>query len=154
VRRISASEAAKLAAASAEKAWREAARRQEEALQRRERARKQNAALALAACAVLAVILVTGIVYVATLPSVTRIPSALRGKAPDRFVETRTGVIRFEEGGRNQCRQLDFNNETGRFANEAQVPCYDPTAPDTSSQLPRSQAADRLDAIRGTFVKK
>jgi hypothetical protein len=154
VRRISASEAAKLATASAEVAWREAARRQEEALQRRERARKQNAALAIAACAVLAVILVTGIVYVAMTLGVTRTPLALRGKAPDRFTETRTGVIRFEEGGRNQCRRVDFNNETGRFANEAQVPCYDPTVPDTSAQLPRSQASDRFDAIRGTFGKK
>jgi hypothetical protein len=154
VRRISASEAAKLAAASAEIAWREAARRQEEAAQRREIARQQNAALAIAACTVLAVIMVIGIVYVAMSPDVTRTPLALRGKAPDRFVETRTGIIRFEEGGRNQCRQLDFSNETGRVANETQVPCYDPKVRDTGSELPRTQAGDRFDAIRGSFVKK
>ena len=157
MRRISASEAAKLAAAAAEATRLELLRRNEETALRRERARKQNIIFAVTAAVVLGGMMAAGTVYVALTPSVVRspfTPFAGRGDAIARFTASRTGVIRFEESGRKQCRQTEFNNDTGQVSNETLVPCYDPKSRDTSAQLPQAQAGDRFDAIRGTFVRR
>jgi hypothetical protein len=153
LRRISAAEAAKLAAESAEKTRLELLRRQEEAAQRRARARKQNIIFITAASIVLGIMLLSGSLYIAVTPSAARISFGQRVTAADRFTATRTGVIRFEESGRKQCRQTEFDNATGQVSNETLVPCFDPKSVDASARLPQSQASDRFDAIRGSFIR-
>jgi len=151
LRKISASEAARIEAARAESARLELARRRHEAAQRRLRARTQNTVVAIAACLALVFMFVVGFFVVDFVPTANRAPSQA---STDRFTATRTGVVRFEEGGRHRCRQVDFNNETGQFSNETRVPCYAATSADLGSRLPKSEAGDRLDAIRDAFGKK
>jgi hypothetical protein len=153
VRRISAADAAKLAALRAEVAELELARLQVETAQRNAQARRQNTIIAIAASAVIALILVTGVAYVATVPTVARAPvTAQPGAGPDdRFSETRAGVVRFAEGEGRRCRQVDFNNTSGRFSNEALVACYDPRTEDINHQTPRGQAGDAFEGIRNSF---
>lgn len=151
MRRISATDAAKLAALRAEVAEIELTRLQEETAQRNARARRQNTIVAVTASAVVAVILVTGIAYVASVPTVVRTPFASRQTPDDRFNETRAGVVRFAEGEGRQCRQVDFDNKSGRFANEAQVACYDPKTQDITHRMPQAQVGDAFDSIRGSF---
>ena len=152
MRKISASEAARIEAARAESARLELARRQHEAAQRRLRARAQNTVVAIAACLALVLIFVVGLFVVDFVPTSNRAPS--RGASTDRFTATRTGVVRFEEGGRSHCRQVDFNNETGQFSNETRVPCHEATSADLGSRMPKSETGDRLEAIRDSFGKK
>jgi hypothetical protein len=153
LRKISAPEAARIEAARVESARLELARRQQAATQRRLRMRTQNSVLAIAACLALIVIFAVGLSVVDVVPTSTGAPSG--EPSADRFTATRTGIVRVEDVGRNRCRQVDFDNETGRFSNEMRVPCHDPTsAADVGSRMPKSQAGDRFEAIRGSFVKK
>lgn len=151
MRKISASEAARIEAARAESARLELARRQHEAVQRRLRAHTQNTVVAIAACLGLVLIFVVGFFVVDFVPTSKRAPPQA---STDRFTATRTGVVRFEEGGRSHCRQVDFSNETGQFSNETRVPCYEATSADSGSRMPKSEAGDRLEAIRDAFGKK
>jgi hypothetical protein len=69
----------------------------------------------------------------------------------EAFIATRKAVVRFAESPRNQCRQVDFNNEIGTFSNEVRVRCND-DAPQASQ--PHSAASPgRFDSIRSSFVK-
>ena len=50
-------------------------------------------------------------------------------------------------------KRFDFNNEIGQFSNETRVPCYEATSADLGSRMPKSEAGDRLEAIRDSFGK-
>jgi hypothetical protein len=156
VRRISASEAAKLAAENAQKARLELLRRNAEAAERRARTRRQHAIAAMTAGAVLTVVAITGIVYVALTPSVEPAPLQARKTSSDRFAATRVGIIRYGEGSRrNRCRQVEFSNNGGDLSNETTVSCTDPKAAVEDPDEPgESTPASRLDGIRGGFAKR
>jgi hypothetical protein len=151
VRRISASDAAKIAALRAEMAELELARLQEETAQRKAQARRQNLIVATAASAVVALVLGTGVAYVSTVENVVRSPFASKQAPDDRFKETRAGIVRFGEGEGGQCRQVDFNNKSGRFSNETEVACYDPKIQDIGHRMPQAQVGDAFDGIRNSF---
>jgi hypothetical protein len=152
LRRISASEAARIEAARVDSARAELARHQQAAAHRRLRMRAQNSALAVVACLALAAILAVGFVTVDVAPASKGAPGQAAA-AVDRFIATRTGIVRVGDG-RRDCRQVDFNNETGRFSNEMRVSCDDASAADLNGRLPKSEAGNRFEAIRGSFVKK
>jgi hypothetical protein len=63
-----------------------------------------------------------------------------------KFVETRTGQVRSFVGG-NTCRDLQFNNDAGRFVAEALRQCETEGKADPSG-IPQ---AKRLNAIRDAF---
>jgi hypothetical protein len=152
VRRISASDAAKLAALRAEVHELEVARLKEEHAERKARARRQNTIVAVTASVVVALVLTSGITYVATVPTVAWAPFGAKEKADDRrFNETRAGIVRYAEGEGRLCRQVDFNNTSGRFSDEKQVACYDPKTQDISSHTPLSQVGDAFDQMRNAF---
>jgi hypothetical protein len=158
--RISAAEAAKITAERAEQARLDMVRRQQEAAERRARARRQNAILASVGCVVLLCgILGTAFVVVGTAPTpADRVAATPKGAvAPlsadtEAFIATRKAVVRFAESPRHQCRQVDFNNESGTFSNEVRVRCNE-DAPQTPAQARSAEAAVRFDSIRGSFVK-
>jgi hypothetical protein len=157
--RISAAEAAKITAERAEQARVDMLRRQHEAAERRTRARRQNAILASVACvALLAGILATAFVVVDMAPTpADRVALPKGAAAPlsaetEAFIATRKAVVRFAESPRHQCRQVDFNNESGTFTNEVRVRCNE-DVPRTAAQTRSAEAAVRFDSIRGTFVK-
>jgi hypothetical protein len=158
--RISAAEAAKITAERAEQARLDMVRRQQEAAERRAQARRHNAILASVACVVLlAAILGTALVVVDTAPPPPdRLAAMPKGAAPplsaetEAFIATRKAVVRFSESPRNQCRQVDFNNQSGMFSNEVRIRCND-DEPQTAAQARNAEAAMRFDSIRGTFVK-
>ena len=160
MRTISASEAAKLAAASAEQARLDLVRRQQEVAERRARARRQNAIVTTTACLfVLAGILATAFLVVDLTPTPAdkiaaspRTPIAPLSADTEAFVASRKAVIRFAESPRNQCRQVEFNNVSGMFSNEVRVSCND-DAPQAVSQVREADTVSRLDSIRGSFAK-
>jgi hypothetical protein len=96
-------------------------------------------------------VLSTGIYYVSSAPAVVRSPFASKQAPEDRFNETGAGVVRFAEGEGRQCRQVDFNNKSGRFSNETQVACYDPKTEDISHRMPQAQVGDALERMRDSF---
>jgi hypothetical protein len=158
--RISAAEAAKITAERAEQARFDMVRRQQEAAERRAQARRHNAILASVACVVLlAAILGTAFVVVDSAPPpVDRVATMPKGATPplsaetEAFIATRKAVVRFAESPRNQCRQIDFNNQSGTFSNEVRIRCND-DEPQTAAQARSAEATMRFDSIRGTFVK-
>jgi hypothetical protein len=160
VRRISASDAAKLAALRAEVHELELARLREEAAERKARTRRQNALMAIVAAGVVVLVLASGITYVATVPTgvMATEPTMVRApvgdpqrKSDPRFNETGKGIVRYAEGEGRRCRQVDFNNRSGRFSNEALVACYDPKTQDISSRMPQAQVGDAFDQMRNSF---
>jgi hypothetical protein len=171
--RISAAEAAKITAERAEQARLDMLRRQQEAADRRARARRQNAIVASAACLVLlSGILATALVVADLAPSSATKSAAgmssgswgaaggagasLAMPSADTlaFIATRKAVVRFAENPRNECRQVDFNNVSGMFSNEVRVRCNDDVPGTTTAAQERSaEAALRFDSIRGSFVK-
>ena len=158
--RISAAEAAKITAERAEQARLDMLRRQQEVAERRARARRQNAVLASLACLVLlGGFLGTAFVVVDMAPAPAdkvagpaNSPVAPLSADTEAFIATRKAVIRFAETPRYQCRQVDFNNESGMFSNEVKVRCND-DVPQTAVQARNAEAAVRFDSIRGNFVK-
>jgi hypothetical protein len=156
VRRISAAEAAKLAAENAEKARLALLRRNAEAAERRERARRRQTIAAAAIGIVLAIVAMIGVVYVALTPNVEPAPLQSRKTSSEQFAATRIGIIRYGEGRqRNRCRQVDFSNNGGDLSNEITVSCTDPTvAAEDSDEPGASSPASRLDGIRGGFAKR
>ena len=75
--------------------------------------------------------------------------------APDPFLSTRAGIVRYGEGRRNRCRQVAFSNEGGGFSNETVVRCADPEAANANADDPSQiSASGRFDAVRGGFLKK
>jgi hypothetical protein len=161
VRRISAAEAAKLAAERAEQARLDLVRRQEEAAAQRARARRLNAVLAtVGSLALLGGILATAFLVVDLTPAPAptglfggsaKAPVALVSAETEAFLATRKGVVRFGERPRNHCRQVNFNNESGLFSNEIVVRCNDEPGPPTQTR--NAEIAGRFHSIRGTFVK-
>ena len=155
MRKISAKEAAKLAAASAEVTRRQLVQRMEEAIARRARERRRNIIVATVAGVMLAVTVTVGLVYTTLIQDVERGRLESGKPAPDTFVSTRTGIVRYGEGRRNKCRQVDFSNEGGGFSNETVVRCADPdAAPAAANDPSQMSAASRFDAVRGGFTKK
>ena len=154
MRKISAKEAAKLAAASAEVTRRQLVQRMEEAIARRARERRRNIIVATVSGVMLAVIVAVGLVYTTLIQDVERGRLESGKPALDTFVSTRTGIVRYGEGGRNKCKQVDFSNEGGGFSNETVVRCADPTAQVGAEDPPQPSVAGRFDAIRGGFTKK
>ena len=150
MRKISASDAAKLAALRAQVHELELARLKEESAERKARSRRQNRIVAMAASVVVALVLTAGITYMATAPTVDRTAVA-KQRPDDRFNQTREGIVRFAEGEGRLCRQVDFNNTSGRFSNEAQVTCYDPKLNDIGQRLPQEQGGMAFDGIRSSF---
>jgi hypothetical protein len=160
--RISAAEAAKITAERAEQARRDMLRKQQEAAERRVRARRQNAILASVACLVLlGGILATALVIVDMAPAPDdKLAGSPKGAAvaplsadTEAFIATRKAVVRFAESPRYQCRQVDFNNESGMFSNEVKVRCNDDVPQNAAQEARNAEAAVRFDSIRGNFMK-
>jgi hypothetical protein len=157
VRRISAKEAAELAAASAEVTRRQLVQRMEEAAARRARERRRNIIVASLAGVVLVVTVVVSLVYTALVRDVERERLESGKPAPDPFLSTRAGIVRYGEGRRNRCRQVAFSNEGGGFSNETVVRCADPEAANANANADdpsQMSASGRFDAVRGGFLKK
>lgn len=125
--------------------------------------RKQNQIAIIAASLAVATVLIGGFYY-AVMPSFSpsEPPSAAEptaaARATDTFNESRTGKVVFMPQQGNVCRQVQFNNETGRFGNEREVPC-DQAATRAKSIAPRPAAppspiGSSYNSFRDLFVKR
>jgi len=124
-------------------------RKRQAAEARRSRARTRNVWLATAFC--VAVVLVFGLgIYHGWMTTSARSLISAHEAAANRFQETRTGQVRTYVKG-NTCRELEFNNEIGRFVGGSMVPCDDaaPKAAQPSEQSP----GNRLKSLRDTFTR-
>jgi hypothetical protein len=65
-----------------------------------------------------------------------------------KFSETRTGQVRSFVGG-NTCRDLQFNNDAGRFVGESTTKCESEAKSDPTA-IPQTK---RLNAIRDAFSR-
>jgi hypothetical protein len=73
----------------------------------------------------------------------------MRDDSTKKFVATRTGKVRTPIEG-NVCRELQFNNELGRFVAEGVAPCEVVRRKPSEAQ---KDAEERFQSIRGNFVR-
>jgi hypothetical protein len=76
-------------------------------------------------------------------------PNFLRDDSTKGFVATRTGKVRTPIEG-NTCRELQFNNELGRFVAEGITECEQVRRSPSEAQ---KNAEERFQSIRGNFVR-
>jgi hypothetical protein len=120
------------------------------ALARSRRERARNVRLALISSAILVAGLVFGFSY--GLPIWLTAPRAAAKvfKPIDPFVASRVGQIRVPFKG-DICRQVEFDNSTGRFRGESLVVCDGVVQGPGGASSP--EARSRLDSLRNAFKR-
>jgi len=69
-----------------------------------------------------------------------------------RFAENHTGRLFFDSLDGAICREMQFNNDTGRFSNEKSMRCDDAvTKRDDIANAPQTDARARAFSLRGHF---
>ena len=125
-----------------------AKRKRQLAAVRRSRERARNVRRALVSCAVIA--LFTGLALYRGWHSVLLGSFASSHETTaDRSAGERTGRIRTPVRG-DTCRELQFDNASGRFIGGSIGPCDDIAE---SAQAATSQPIRRLEAFRGVFAR-
>jgi hypothetical protein len=128
-------------------------RRRQRAETRLSYERARNSRLALAGFAALATLLAVGI-HTNWGPASVTIHLKPLDAETRRLVETRIGHVLFSSLDGVICRELQFNNDTGRFTNGKLIRCDDagePDAPRASSSATAAEPQDRTLAIRDGF---
>jgi hypothetical protein len=128
----------------------EIARRRQKSEARLARERARNARLALVCYVVLAVGLASAH-YFGWLPGLFNSHLSSEDAAAKRFSETRTGQVLFTSADGAICRELKFNNDTGRFSNGRVTRC---DALSESEEPPTATPGGRLLSIREGFSKR
>jgi hypothetical protein len=142
------------ASGGSQAAWRRdqqlLAQRRQQAEDRLARERARNSRIALAGFVSLAVVLGVGI-HMGWAPA----GLGARLSPPDadakQFAETRTGHVRFTSLDGAICRELLFNNDTGKFSDGKLVRC-DGAAAD--AEAPPAEPSSRALSIRDGFMKR
>ena len=130
-------------------------RRKAEGSAARERAR--NARVALAGFVVLGAAITFG-VHTTWAPAAPAIKITSMKVPTDaaslRFVENRMGRLFFDSVEGAICREMQFNNDTGRFSNEKTMRCDDAQyRPEDIANAPETDARARASSIRGIFSR-
>jgi len=95
---------------------------------------------------------VSGLTPFALRPSPTE-PAVV--DVPDQsFYKTRTGQVVFVPLKGNICLRSRFNNETGRFSEDEQIPCSDVLPQGTPDVDDEGYVAARMGALRDAFTKR
>ena len=72
--------------------------------------------------------------------------------ASRRFAENRMGRLFFDSVEGAVCREMQFNNDTGRFSNEKTMRCDDAQyRTEDIANAPQTDARARAFSIRGSF---
>jgi hypothetical protein len=125
-----------------------AKRKRQLAAVRRSRERARNVRRALASCAVVALFIGLAI-YQGWHSVLLGSPAPPHETTADRFAGARTGLVRTPVRGET-CRELQFDNASGRFIGGSIGPCDDVAV---NEQAATSQQNRRLDAFRGVFAR-
>ena len=130
-----------------------AGRRKAEGSAARERAR--NARIALAGFVVLGTAITFGVHTTWAPPKVKitsmRVPT---DAASLKFAENHVGRLFFDSVDSAICREMQFNNDTGRFTNEKTMRCDDAQfRPEDIADAPPTDARARAFSIRGSFAR-
>src|SRR6267142_4021566 len=128
----------------------ELTRRRQQAEARLSRERARNARLALVCYILLAAGLASGL-YFGWLPGAFSGRLSPADAAARRFTETRTGQVLITSADGAVCRELKFNNDTGRFSEGKTISC-DP--PGDAEETPPAAPGGRALSIRDAFSKR
>jgi hypothetical protein len=128
-------------------------RRKAEGSAARERAR--NARFAFAGFIVLGAAITFGVHTTWAPPTTTIKITSMRVPADTvsrKFAENHVGRLFFDSVEGAVCRELHFNNDTGRFSNEKTMRCDDAQyRQEDVADAPQTDARARAFSIRGTF---
>ena len=123
---------------------------------RRERAgreRARNARLAFAGFAVLGITLAVGL-HAGWTPPGFGPPVAAPHYAPGSFADTHTGSVLFSSFDGVLCKQLNFDNDTGRLTGGKLVRCDEAqAAAQGPAEVPASGPQVRTQSLRDAFRK-
>ncbi len=73
--------------------------------------------------------------------------------ASRKFAENRVGRLFFDSVEGAVCREMQFNNDTGRFSNEKTMRCDDAQyRAESPADVPQTDARARAFSIRGSFT--
>ena len=128
------------------------AQRRKQAELRLSRERARNSRRAVVGVVALAIVLGIGI-HNGWVPTGLTAPPAAVDPDSKQFTETHTGQIRFSAVDGDDCHEVQFNNDTGRFGDGKTVRCGagDITA---ASGAPAPGASARALSIRNAFNKR
>ncbi len=128
---------------------------------RRSRGRGETGISTLIVCLLLALVLGCGLVYTGMVPAFSGlVPGFPQSSGPPsevtavRYVEGRTGQILFVPIFGEICRQVIFNNDTGRWSRESRVRCEDVLLGDLTPESRTAASGERLTVIREAFARK
>ena len=130
-------------------------RRKAEGSAARERAR--NARFALAGFIVLGAAITFGVHTTWAPPAPVRITSMKvpTDTASRKFAENHVGRLFFDSVEGAVCREMQFNNDTGRFSDEKRLYCDDAQARrEDVADTPQTDARARAFSIRGSFTAR
>ncbi len=106
----------------------------------------------LTICSVFGLIVATYFVFkeTRTAPAIAAVPSAIPGQIAQERDATTGRIVVMD---RDQCRELDFDNQSGKTIHKGAVACHDtPHASSASNSLYR-HPANRLEQIRRSFAQ-
>ena len=125
-------------------------RRRQQTAARLSRERARNARLALACYVLLAAGLASGL-YFGWLPGAFSGRVSPADAASKRFAETRAGQVVFTSADGALCRELKFNNDTGRFSDGRTISCE--ARGDAEEPAPAAPGG-RVLSLREGFTKR
>jgi hypothetical protein len=117
------------------------------------RERTRNARLALGGFVALATLLTLGIRTTWTPPPVTslRVPT---DAASRKFAQSHVGRLFFSSLDGAICREMQFNNDTGRFSEDRTTRCDDTEPGNESPDSPATDSRNRGLSIRNGFISR
>src|ERR1700722_8839745 len=117
------------------------------------RERTRNARLALGGFVALATLLTLGIRTTWTPPPVTslHVPT---DAASRKFAQSHVGRLLFSSLDGAICREMQFNNDTGRYSEDRATRCDDSASGEESTDSPAINSRSRGLSIRNGFIAR
>jgi hypothetical protein len=124
--------------------------RRRRAGRRMARERTRNSRLAIGGFVALAALTALAVHIAWTPPMAISLLTISTDAASLKFAETRIGRLFFDSFDGPTCREMEFNNDTGRFSNVRKVRCYD----DEDSASTVVDSRERALALRSGFMNR
>jgi hypothetical protein len=130
---------------------RELVARRRKAEGRASRERSRNSRIAFACFVVLGAAIMFGVHTTWVPPEIKMTLNASTDPASRKFAENHIGRLFFDSLDGAICREMQFNNDNGRFSDERSMRCDDARLQESSANSPQTDARARALSIRSGF---
>jgi hypothetical protein len=121
---------------------------------RASRERSRNSRIALVCFVVLAAAITFGVRTTWVPPAIKLTLNAPTDAASRRFAENHIGRLFFDSLDGAICREMQFNNDNGRFSEEKTMRCDDARFQEDSAKALETEARARAVSIRSGFTNR